>query len=86
MCIVCNTDPVSNYSTVGDEFLSLYSHSQYSMKVTTEKMLECSKVAKGQHAKRYDSMHKKMVKILREWNNIEHLREGVIGHGNRHGL
>lgn len=46
-------------------------------------MHECSKNAVGEYAgitdaemrARYDKIHKKITRLLKEWNNIEHERE-----------
>jgi len=70
MCIICNC------GDTGDRFLSEH----YAAKLAIEKakltMLGCSKVATTPEArKRYDSTHKAMAKLLRDWNRLEELRE-----------
>ena len=73
MCIVCNCD------NKGIEFLDHFSQAKKKMKEASVLMLECSKVAKDIEAKkRYDKAHKKIVRIIKDWNKIEHERENCI--------
>lgn len=77
-CIVCNCDDV------GLEFLDKFSEVQKKMKEASVSMLQCSKVAKDIGTRRrYDKVHKKMVKILKDWNKIEHERERCTDAENR---
>lgn len=70
MCIVCKC------GDAGEEFLFEFAKAQSSMKSAGTAMLRCAESAKEVNAKRqYSMIHKKMVRILREWNAIEHERE-----------
>jgi len=70
MCIVCNCN------SIGLTFLSRFSEAQQRMKDASELMLSCSRVAKDKETKkRYDKAHKKMVRIIKDWNKIEHERD-----------
>lgn len=71
MCIICNCD-----GDVGFDFLVAFYESQSSMKKAAAAMKAASRAAKlPEDRKRYDQVHKRMVKLLREWNSIEHMRE-----------
>ena len=73
-CIVCNCD------NMGLDFLSEFSKAQNNMRLASRLMFACSKVAEDEETKkRYDKAHKKMVKIIKEWNKIEHEREAQDG-------
>lgn len=77
MCIICNC------GNTGDEFLSEFIAARSALERASALMLECSKTATRptnndpffEARAKYDSIHKKMVKILRDWNRIEHERE-----------
>lgn len=74
MCIVCN---VSIDSPAADDFLVAFGQAQRAMKQATEAMLRVSKDATSPKYKRqYDVAHKLMKRMCREWNKIEHVREG----------
>lgn len=82
MCIVCNCDGPSD--TTGSDFLTTFDNSRRAMSATADAMLKCSQVAFTPEAQqRYDRTHKKMVKLIREWNKLEELRENapVSKHG-----
>lgn len=64
MCIVCNV------GTRGSDFVDAYSSAQNAMKKATDVMLSCPV-----KDKRYDKIHKSMVRLCVEWNKIEHQRE-----------
>lgn len=71
MCIICNT------GLLGVEFLEAFTESQTAMKLAADKLLIASKsthISKDLR-KRYDQEHKKMVRLIRTWNSIEHSRE-----------
>jgi hypothetical protein len=73
MCVICNCDEV------GAVFLSEFASAQKSMTRATTAMLACSQVAHTEEQRKsYGSTHKKMVRILRAWNKLEHIRE--MGH------
>ena len=70
MCIICNT------KGAGGDFLNEYSNSLKAMKKATKYMLACKKSAVHDKSKKqYDKIHKKMVKLTKQWANIEHERE-----------
>lgn len=72
MCIICNCDHR------GTRFLEEFSSVRVHMNNAAEAMLECSKVARDSGAQRqYDAAHKLIVRLSREWNKIEHMREHV---------
>lgn len=75
MCIICNTtDP---HSAV--DFLTTFSQASGCMKKATAAMLETARSAPNpEHRRAYDRAHKRMVRLMREWNQIEHERE-LIG-------
>jgi len=76
MCIICNSE-------TGDTFLNEFSIASAAIERAKNAMLECSKNAVGEFAgvsdaemrARYDKIHKKIARMLREWNSIEHERE-----------
>ena len=73
MCILCNVP--ENVHLAGT-FLSSFSQSQGKMKEATQLMLEVSKsAALEKDRKRYGDIHKKMRKLQRAWNRLEHQRE-----------
>ena len=43
------------------------------MKKAKDEMMKCSSVDR-----RYDAIHKKMVRLIKEWNSIEQERENMI--------
>ena len=72
MCVVCNCDDA------GLTFLTHAYGASYEMEKAAAAMLQCSKVVQDEEAsRRYDAAHKKMVRLRREWNRIEHEREGT---------
>jgi hypothetical protein len=64
MCIVCKCDEA------GFKFLGHFNEAQKHMQAAADAMLECSKIDKS-----YDAAHKAIVRLSREWNKIEHMRE-----------
>ena len=73
MCIICNCGENHEAAT---RFLFEFERAQAAMRAAAQAMHECSKVAEpAQVRSRYDSEHKKMVRILRDWSRIEHSRE-----------
>lgn len=74
MCIICNCPP---YSSEPNTFLSAWDLSVIAMRETAAKMLAVSKIAiTPEHRKRYDATHKQMLRVMHEWNKLEHFREG----------
>jgi hypothetical protein len=70
MCIICNC------GDDGDEFLLAFERARSGMKASKVAMLKCSQVAADVATQaRYDAMHKKIARLLREWNAIEQERE-----------
>jgi uncharacterized coiled-coil DUF342 family protein len=76
MCIICNC------GDDGDEFLTAHSRTSGAMQEAKDAMLKCSQTATDPAVrKRYDAMHKKITRMLRDWNRIEQEREsGAEGH------
>lgn len=73
MCIICNCG-----SGDGDDFLVTFESARIAMNQAKEAMLKCSKTATSEEAKdRYDATHKKMAKLIREWNKLEEFRESL---------
>jgi hypothetical protein len=73
MCIICNLG--IEKSDLADDFLCEYARSKDSMNKAAKSLLECSKNVSGDIHKNYDREYKHMVKLIREWNKIEELRE-----------
>ena len=77
MCIICNC------GDAGDEFLGAFNDVSFALWKARSAMLKCSNIANGKFQperapitrKRYDMIHKKIVRLHREWNAIEHERE-----------
>jgi len=77
MCIICNC------GDDGDDFLMHFSAVKQHMRLAAEAMLRCSKLGNkyfqpghaSRNRQRYDQIHKKIVKMRKEWNKIEHERE-----------
>ena len=67
MCIICNC------GADGENFLASFSLSRDAMKKAKDEMMKCSSVDR-----RYDAIHKKMVRLIKEWNSIEQERENMI--------
>jgi hypothetical protein len=64
MCIVCNCDEA------GLRFLDHFHNARAEMEQATRAMLICA----GTRPE-YDATHKRMVRLCRDWNRIEHERE-----------
>lgn len=77
MCIICNdADELAGPSSA---VLHSFDESRQAMKRAAESMLHMSKTANNADArKRYDRAHKKMARLMREWNAIEEEREASI--------
>lgn len=77
MCIVCNCDDPSR--PYGSDFLTSFSESQKAMKEAADSMLKCSKEAFTEDdRKKYDRTYKHMVRVMRDWNRTEEIREAKI--------
>lgn len=73
MCIICNTDDQLNLAS---NFLDDFSHASKLMKSAADRLKGCAAFARtAEKRKAYDASHKKMVRLIREWNRIEHERE-----------
>lgn len=70
MCIICNLGGAQE----AEDFLSKYEKAQVAMRQATEAMLAVSNLNQ-KYRKRYSKMHKRMRRISREWNQVEHMRE-----------
>lgn len=76
MCIICNVGDDMKDIETAEQFLSTFADAQKAMKTASEKMLEVSKIAcTADDRKRYDAIHKEMVRQIREWNKLEQKRE-----------
>lgn len=73
MCIICNMGDdfasVENAST----FLTKFSQAAATMKQAAEALHKCVSVDR-----KYDATHKSMVRLIAEWNGLEHSREHVV--------
>jgi hypothetical protein len=73
MCIICNC------GDDGDSFLTAFLNSQRAMRNAQDWMRRCSTHAvDAESRKRYDATHKRMVKLMREWNALEEFRENHV--------
>lgn len=73
MCIICN---MPDFDKSGDEFLVAFDDARQRMREATEAMLRCSKVANTLEAReRYDATHKRMKRLMADWNRLEQERE-----------
>lgn len=76
MCIICNCG--DNHKEA-DIFLGSFERARNAMRRAVDAMKVVSTVATTKDdRKRYDRTHKKMVRILRDWNRIEQEREAHI--------
>lgn len=70
MCIICEC------ADAGESFLDAYDTTRRYLKRATQLMLDCSKVAVTPEARKaYDATHKRMRRLMRDLNRIEHTRE-----------
>ena len=73
MCIICN---LGDEYDAGYRFLNAFSQSGASMQKAADAMLAVSKAApQAEDRRRYDHMHKLMVRQIRDWNRLEAIRE-----------
>lgn len=71
MVILCNADEAA-----AERYLIEDQDARRHMRAAADAMLECSKTAKdAETAARYDAAHKKMVRLMRDWNRLEQERE-----------
>jgi phage terminase large subunit-like protein len=76
MCIICNVHTEHNAQSQVDHFLRSFSNAGTAMQSAAKAMHDIlPEVIKPEDRQRYDGIHKKMVKIIKEWNNLEHERE-----------
>lgn len=76
MCIICNMGPDVDKAMVAGAFLSAWDESGVAMRQAAHMMHIVSKTAPAAtDRKRYDKMHKRMVKAIRDWNRLEMERE-----------
>ncbi len=81
MCIICNVtgndiNAIYHNTALASDFLDRFSAAQKEMKLAADAMLAVSKVAvTPDDRKRYDAIHKDMVRQIREWNKLEEKRE-----------
>jgi transcription elongation factor Elf1 len=85
MCIICNVTIGSDVSAImhnveaASAFLNAYEDSRHAMKAAASAMLAVSKIKEldqyPETRKRYDAIHKDMMRQIREWNKLEEKRE-----------
>lgn len=75
MCIICNMGTNDASIAHAEQFLRDFETAQKAMGDAAAALHECAKVDR-----RYDVTHKAMVRLIREWNLLEHSRE----HGPTH--
>lgn len=70
MCIICNAPEA------GDDFLTHFHRASEHMRRAAAAMHKASEeTAQLVDQVRYDKTHKAMVRLIRQWNRIEHERE-----------
>lgn len=75
MCMICNTSDEAG-SLVAIRTLGEIELSRRAMAEAASSMLEMSKIAATPEARRqYDRSYKRMRRLMRDWNRIEHERE-----------
>lgn len=76
MCIICSCE---SHPEPAEEFLQRWQRSQAEMRAAADAMLRVSQVvASKDDRRRYDRMHKQMVRTMRAWNRLEMLREAEL--------
>lgn len=70
MCIVCNDPDQVGGAPTAFAFLGSYAKAQREMRKASAAMLAMSKLDR-----RYDRAHKQMLRVMHDWNMIEHTRE-----------
>lgn len=76
MCIVCNMGRDLRAVDTANEFLWQWRASGKAMAAAADAMLAVSRTAPSPvDRKRYDRLHKRMVKAIRDWNRLEEDRE-----------
>jgi len=74
MCIMCNVG-----FDLGDRFMDEFASARVHMNRAAAAMLECKAAAKSiAVSKQYDRTHKAMVKLIRDWNRLQEMREAVL--------
>ena len=91
MCIICNVTIGDDVSAImhnvetASAFLTAYERSRQAMKAAADAMLAVSQLKEldqyPETRKRYDGIHKDMVRQIREWNKLEEKRERADGAG-----
>lgn len=71
MCIICNM-PAPEGVFEAEKFLHHFELAGNNMKLAADNLKLCYDLTKR---KSYDRTHKKMVKLMRDWNRLEHERE-----------
>lgn len=75
MCIICNMGDDKAAAAHAAQFLRDFATAQKAMSEAAAALYECAKIDR-----RYNPTHKAMVRLIREWNALEHTRE----HGPTH--
>ncbi len=71
MCMICNM-PDRKSADDASAFLAEFIKASASMDRAAKLMKKCHSHSKH---KPYDTVHKKMVKLIKDWNRLEHQRE-----------
>lgn len=72
MCLICNVTNTED----GVQFLDHFAAASRSMRAATYSMYACATTAKTAEARhRYGVIHRRMVRLVREWNRLDHDRE-----------
>ena len=83
MCIICAMEVTADLKDINtaEDFLSAFLRARVNMQESARLMKLCSKVAiRPETRKQYDKTHKKMVRLIREWNKLEQFREAHQPH------
>ena len=74
MCIICHCG-----TDIADEYLSANADVRTAMKRAAKAMMVCSQKADTQeNRKQYDRTYKRIVRLIREWNQLEEFREAIM--------
>ena len=75
MCIFCNMGHDESALNEADKFLGEFAGASRKMKQAVDQMKVVAGVCPPAHRSQYDAAHKALVRILRNWNRMEELRE-----------
>lgn len=78
MCIICNGGTSEAAVEAASRFLKAWERAQIAMDEAARAMRVASRtMPKTEDRKRYDRLHKKMVRAIHDWNRLEQEREAV---------